>query len=190
MDFSVLKIKVSLSPFFFAVLTSVLIFDKTGISGFAVLFSLLHETGHILALLYKKIKPKAFSVTVFGIHIKLPENLSTAEKCFVLMSGFAVNYILAALFFIFNKPVFGYINLLIGIFTSLPLASTDGGEILKALLEEFLAQGGERIFGIISGIFSLVFSLLLILIFVSTRNFFILFAVFYMIFCTIKRAAK
>lgn len=190
MDFSVLKIKVSLSPLFFAVLTSVLLLDKTGISGFAVLFSLLHETGHILALLYKKIKPKAFSVTVFGMHIRLPENLSTAEKCFVLMSGFAVNYILAALFFIFNKPVFGYVNFLLGIFTSLPLASTDGGEILKALLEEFLAQGGERIFGIISGIFSLVFSLLLILIFVSTRNFFILSAVFYIIFCAIKKAAR
>lgn len=190
MDFSVLKIKVSLSPLFFAVLTSVLILDKTGISGFAVLFSFLHEMGHILALLCKKIRPKAFSVTVFGMHIRLPENLSTAEKCFVLMSGFAVNYILAALFFIFHKPVFGYVNFLLGIFTSIPLASTDGGEILKAFLEEFLEQAGERIFGIISGIFSLVFSLLLILIFVSTRNFFILFAVFYTIFCTIKRAAK
>ena len=190
MDFSVLKIKVSLSPLFFAVLTSVLLLDKTGISSFAVLFSLLHETGHILALLCKKIRPKAFSLTVFGMHIKLPENLSTAEKCFVLMSGFAVNYILAALFFIFHKPVFGYVNFLLGIFTSLPLASTDGGEILKALLEEFLAQDAEKIFGIVSWIFALVFSLLLILIFVSTRNFFIFFAVFYTILCTIKRAAK
>ena len=46
-----LKTKVSVSPFFFAVLTLILIADKTGVSCFAVLFSILHEFGHFLALI-------------------------------------------------------------------------------------------------------------------------------------------
>ncbi|MBE6900426.1 MAG: hypothetical protein E7479_07180 [Ruminococcaceae bacterium] len=190
MDFSVLKIKVSVSPLFFSVLTTVLLLDKTGVSGFAVLFSLLHELGHILALLCGKIKPKEFRLSLFGIHIRLPGNLSTGEKCLVLMSGFMLNYIFAVLFFVFREPIFGYINLLIGIFTSLPLPSTDGGEILKTVLEEFLPKNGGEVFGIVSGIFALIFSVLLIVLFVITKNYFILIAVIYIISCAGKRAAR
>ena len=107
MDFTVLKTKVSVSPFFFAVLTLILIADKSGVSGFAVLFSLLHEFGHFLALICGKIIPKSFKITLFGMHISLPENLSTAEKIPVLMAGFTVNFLLAALFFVLKNPLFG-----------------------------------------------------------------------------------
>ncbi len=149
-EFSVLKTKVSVSPLFFAVLTLVLISDKTGISLFAALFSALHEAGHILALICGKISPKSFDITLFGIHILLPENLSTVEKCLVLMSGFTVNFLLAALFLSFGKTVFAVINIVLGIFTALPLPSTDGGAIFKTILDEYSNQKGERIFKFVS----------------------------------------
>ena len=189
-DFCVLKTKISVSPLFFAVLTIVLLLDETGITGLAVLFSALHELGHILALLCEKIKPKTVKITVFGIHIKLPGNLSTAEKVPVLMAGFSVNFLLAALFFVLNNPLFGYINLIIGIFTALPIPSTDGGTILKTVLEEFLPQKAERVFGKISRIFVLIFSMLLFYVSISTKNYFIITAIIYMIFCTTQKAAR
>lgn len=185
-----LKTKISVSPLFFAVLTIVLLLDETGITGLAVLFSALHELGHILALLCEKIKPKTVKITVFGIHIKLPGNLSTAEKVPVLMAGFSVNFLLAALFFVLNNPLFGYINLIIGIFTALPIPSTDGGTILKTVLEEFLPQKAERVFGKISRIFVLIFSMLLFYVSISTKNYFIITAIIYMIFCTTQKAAR
>ena len=188
-DFVVLKTKISVSPLFFAVLTLVLLFDKTGISGFAVLFSFLHEIGHILALLCVKTFPKEADLSLFGIHIKLPENLSTVKKCFVLTAGFLVNFFLAISFYSIGKTVFSVINLVIGIFTALPISSTDGGTVLKTILEEVFPQKSEKLYGTISKIFTFVFSLLLIVVFFFTKNYFILISVVYMIFCAIKKAA-
>ena len=185
-----LKTKISISPLFFAVLTLVLIFDKTGISNFALLFSFLHEMGHFAALLCGKINPENISITIFGIHIRLPGNLSTKKKCVVLVAGFLVNFFLAALFFASGKTVFGYINLLIGIFTSLPIESTDGGEVFKAVLEELLSNKAEKFFRIVSGILSFIFSVVLVFLSVEANNCFILLAVIYMIFCAIKTAVK
>ena len=122
--------------------------------------------------------------------ISLPENLSTAEKIPVLMAGFTVNFLLAVMFFVLKKPLFGYINLIIGIFTALPVPSADGGEVLKAVIEEFLPNKAEKIFGIVSRIFVSIISLLLFLVSVLTENYFILIAVIYMVFCVIKKAAR
>ena len=190
MDFTVLKTKVFVSPLFFAVLTSLLVIDKTGVSAMAILFSVLHELGHILALICEKICPKSVFITPFGINLSLPENLSTAEKIPVLMAGFTVNFLLAVLFFALGKIVSAYVNLIIGIFTAIPIPSTDGGSILKVLLEEFASQKSEKIFKIISLIFAFIFLVFLIFAMVLTKNYFILIAVLYLIFCIIKNAAK
>ena len=123
------------------------------------------------------------------MHISLPENLSTAEKIPVLMAGFTVNFLLAALFFVLKNPLFGYINLILGIFTAIPVPSSDGGEVLKAVLEEFLPKESEKIFGMVSEIFVSVISLLLFFISIITENYFILIAVIYMVFCVTKKAA-
>ena len=179
-----LKTKISVSPLFFAVLTLVLLFDKTGISGFAVLFSFLHE-----ALLCVKTFPKEADLSLFGIHIKLPENLSTVKKCFVLTAGFFVNFFLAILFYSIGKTVFSVINLVIGIFTALPIQSTDGGTVLKTILEEVFPQKSEKLYGTISKIFAFVFSVLFIEVSFFTKNYFILISIMYMIFCAIKKAA-
>ena len=97
-----LKTKICISPLFFAVLTLILILDKTGVSGIAVLFSLLHELGHILALLCLKISPEAVFVTPFGIRVSLFGTLSTVKKSAVFIAGFFVNFIIiAAWFFVY-----------------------------------------------------------------------------------------
>lgn len=188
-NITVLKTKVSVSPMFFAVLTMVLLFDKTGVSGYAVLFSIIHEIAHFLALLFTKTHPGKIEIDYFGIRILLPENMSTMKKIPVLTAGFTINFVLSALFFYLGKIVFACINLFIGLFTMLPLASTDGGEILKTILEEFFSQKAKIIFKTISVSFCAVISAILIFLAFYTKNFFLFIAVVYMIFCAMKKAA-
>jgi len=185
-ELTVLRTKIEISPFFFSVLTAFLLADKNGIAGAVVLFSLLHELGHFLALLCVKTMPRSVRINLFGIGMHLPEKLSTAEKCFVLMAGFSVNFILAAVLMVFGKNLLGYINLAMGIFTALPLSATDGGSILKTVLEEFAPQKGERIFGIISRSFLAAVSVLLIISAFFTKNYFLFIPLFYMVLCAIK----
>ena len=181
MEFTVLKTRIKISPLFFAVLTAFLISDKTGIAVYAILFSSLHEASHFLALVCGKIGIKELDLSVFGIRIILPNTMSTARKITVLMAGFTVNFILASFFFIIKNPVFGYINLAIGMMTAVPLSSTDGGEILKILMQEYCYDKSERIIKILFIIFGIVFIILLTAAAVYFKNYYIFIAVFYII---------
>lgn len=186
MRFTVLKTKLMVSPLFFAVLTAFLIMDKSGIAGEAVFFSALHELGHFLALFCAKTYAKEIKISVFGIHMSLPEYLSTQKKCFVLMAGFAVNFVLAVLLFCFGKTIDGYINLFIGIFTAMPIGATDGGTILKILIENTALQKAQKTAGTISFLFSAVVSILFSAAAFYTHNFYLLFAVLYIMIMAIK----
>ncbi len=186
MEFTVLKTKLKISPLFFAMLTLFLIVDKNGIASVVVLFSVLHETGHFLALLCAKTRPKLIEFSPFGIHVSLPENLSTAEKVPVLMAGFLVNFLLAATFFVLRKPLFGYINLIIGIFTALPISATDGGAVLKTLLYESDPQKEEKIFKIVSCSSLAMVSVVFIISAVVTKNYFFFIPLIYMVICAMK----
>lgn len=185
-EFTVLKTKFEISPLFFSVLTAFLLMDKSGVAKAAVLFSILHEVGHFLALLCVKTMPQKVVLSLFGIEIKLLGNLSTAGKCLVFAAGFSVNFILSAMFFAFEKPLFAYINLAIGIFTALPLSATDGGTILKTLFEEYFQKKGERIFKIVSLCFLVAVSVIFIFAAYLTKNWFLLIALVYMVLCAIK----
>ena len=178
MEFTVLKTKVVVSPLFFAVLTAFFITDRNGIAIPAVLFSFLHECGHFLALLCAKTRPKAIKLSAFGIEMQLYENMSTGEKIFVLMAGFLVNYVLSAVCFLCGKTVFGFINLFLGIFTSLPIGATDGGTVLKNVFDYYCS---EKTYGIISVILSLLLALVLSALALYSKNYYLFFAIIYII---------
>ena len=181
-----LKTNFFVSPLFFSVLTAFLILDKSHIAFAAILFSFSHEMGHLLALLSLKSHPKRMTINLFGMNIELCGNLSTAKKCFVFSMGFAVNFILSVLFFIAGNPLFGCINLIIGIFTAIPLPSSDGGSVLKTVLEEFVPQKANVIFKNIALVFAFLITLLIAALFVFTKNYFVLIALFYIFLCIKK----
>ena len=185
-EFTVLKTKFFVSPLFFSVLTVFLILDKSHIAGAAILFSLLHEMGHLLALLSLKSHPKRMTINLFGLNIELCGNLSTPKKCFVFSMGFAVNFILSALFFVAENPLFEYINLIIGIFTAIPLPSSDGGSILRTVLEEFVPEKADLVFKNTAFAFAFIISVLIIAVFVFTKNYFVFIALFYIFLCIKK----
>ncbi len=180
------KTKVEISPLFFAVLTLFLLADRNRIAFPAIAFSFAHETGHFAVLLLQKTVPKKIRCSVAGIQMELPSNLGFGKKISVLSAGFVTNFGLALLFFAFKRPLFAFINLTIGVFTMLPLSSTDGGSIIKELFAEYFTECEKRFekdFFICSCV---IFSIFLIAVFAATKNYYLLVAIFYLIICTIK----
>jgi len=185
----VLKTNINISPLFFAVLTAFLLTDKSGTASAAVIFSILHEAGHFLALLCEKSYPKEINISLFGINMSLSEKLSTAEKCAVLMAGFIMNFILTAFLFFIGNYKFAYINLFIGFFTAMPVPSSDGGSIIKLIFDECMPEKSEKILKTVSLSFILLLSAFMIFVLIITKNVFLIFALVYMFLCAIKTAA-
>lgn len=95
-----------------------------------ILFSMLHELGHISALLLFKVKPDLIKVSFYGIGLKYKNNLSKIKEFIVLLCGPLINLIL----FLVLKDNINLILLLINIFPALPL---DGGRMLKLVLPKY-----------------------------------------------------
>lgn len=109
----------------------------------AVIFSLLHECGHLLADFLFGCKPRAVSLGLFGMTITRAEDLSLSyrqEICSAL-AGPAVNLIFAAvcglLYLLLHTPALltaAGVNLSIFVFNAMPVFSLDGGKALEAFL--------------------------------------------------------
>ena len=151
-EFSVLKTNIRINFLFVAMLSLLSLADKSGCVFLSVLFSLLHELGHITAMVFCREKIESLSFHPFGISMKLSNHsaLSFGQELFVLISGCAVNLIIA-LFFIGSE--ISYINIGILLFNILPIANLDGGRIMRVILTHFF---GERTGNITSDIASFI----------------------------------
>lgn len=98
---------------------------------FVILFSALHELGHLIALLICKGKPDRLVFAYYGIGLKHSSDLNDFSELIFLSAGIVVN-----LFFcIFN--IKRDINLALLIVNALPIYPLDGGRILKIILNAF-----------------------------------------------------
>jgi stage IV sporulation protein FB len=120
---------------------------------FVILFSSLHELGHLTALLFFKVKPERLIVSFYGIGLKYKYNLSFYQDLVFLLSGALVNLILYLLGF--KKEI----NLALAAINLLPLYPLDGGRALKLILNKaFLLDVSDRIFQFITLVFIVSFS--------------------------------
>ncbi len=121
---------------------------------------LLHELGHIVAILLLKGKLCGASFSPFGLTLraKLPESL--AAKTAIALSGPAVGIICYLLVRQAEDSLwlFGEISLFISIFNLLPALPLDGGKALLFCLSAILP---EEIAYTLARSITLVFSLLL-----------------------------
>lgn len=118
--------------------------------------------------------------------MELYSNMSTEGKISVLSAGFAVNFCLAALLFAFGENLSATVSLLIGIFTMLPLASTDGGSIIKEFIEAHFPERAKSIGNKFFISTCAAFSLLLVVAATAIKNPYLLIAIFYLVACTVK----
>lgn len=186
LEFSVLKTRVLVSPMFFAVLTLFLIADKNGIANNVVLFSLIHESGHFMALICCKTYPKEIRIDVFGIRILLPRVLCMSKKIAILASGFITNFITAAALYFMDRKIEFYINLILGIFTALPIKATDGGEIVSVLFSELNFSVSEKRIKKALAFFTVFIGLIIMTFSVFTKNIYLILAAAYIIIISFK----
>lgn len=146
MTFILKSCKISINFYFFASAVILAMFDRSGMMLGGMISALLHESGHLAAMLIiPRQKPKAISITPFGLKI---QNNSMAEfacgRVIVLAAGSVVNFILAACLFRLS-PQLAAMNLILGFMNLLPVESFDGGGILKIILNFFMSEKTSEI---------------------------------------------
>ena len=117
-----------------------------------MLFSLMHESGHIIAMKTMGCNIKEISLSGMGIKIEKSNSmLSYAQECIVALCGPAVNLIMT-LILLFYKTENNFseisfnINLGLLLINLLPVVMLDGGRFIKYLLLNFLSESDvERI---------------------------------------------
>ncbi|MBP0979312.1 MAG: hypothetical protein J6C55_01540 [Oscillospiraceae bacterium] len=125
-----------ISFYFLVIIALILSTDKTYINIYFFISILIHELGHLLTILYYKIKISKISLKIYGISIEIIQKryLANYKDILILLSGSLANF-LAAIFFKHNNFIILYFtNIFLGIFNLIPIESLDGGKILNIIL--------------------------------------------------------
>lgn len=167
-----LGVEISFQFYYFALLTIVLIFDKSGGIFCCFFSSFFHEIGHLLAILVLKQKVDRIEFSLFDIKIKSNYYVSFSKELIITLSGVAFNFILF-LFFIRTIKLFALANLFIGIFNLLPVSTLDGGQAINIILNKFISEEKSVIIlNILTVIFAIpIFTLGIIVLFNTGYNF-------------------
>ena len=97
----------------------------------AFFISLLHETGHLIAMILSGIRPVSIHFTPSGIRINCPsEMISCRTECIISASGPLMNVILMPVLYFFSSELPFYINTGLLIINLLPFRSLDAGRFL------------------------------------------------------------
>ncbi len=141
MKFNLFGTKIYISFFFCAVFTVMLAFDRTGLilpTFFAVL---AHEIGHLFAMWILDCEPKQIRLIPASIQVVSSFSKQYKNDIIIAIFGPLVNYVLfLTLYFNYlafkNELVlyYGLLNLIIGVFNSLPVYGLDGGTVLYSIL--------------------------------------------------------
>lgn len=106
-----------------------------------MLFSILHEMGHIMAGLILKMKLEKIELMPFGLSVSFSKGFTTnIKEIFVALAGPIMSLALAIIGSEFEVIV--YSNILICLFNLIPLYPLDGGRIIKGILHIIL--GSEK----------------------------------------------
>ena len=151
-----------ISPLFFIVVTLLLTLSSDSTVIIALFSSVLHECGHLFALMHYGSEIKSVTLSFYGMKIIRENEMSLrfSKEIAVCLAGVTVNFILCFLFFFlhlfFDKTlllkVFA-VNLVLGVFNALPVYSLDGGRAVLCILKSrFEITKCERIMKIISAL--------------------------------------
>lgn len=123
MHFKLKKCDIFIDYAFILVLSLAAVFNSSRLL-YLLLFSFLHEMGHLSALLISKSEPYEMRLSYYGFAIRYEDNLPIIKECTVLLSGPMVNLIL----YLFFKDD---INLILFLLNCLPVYPLDVGRIVR-----------------------------------------------------------
>lgn len=149
--------------FYFVAVCSVFLLLESKIFLITFIVSLLHECGHIIAILMSNINISKIKINAFSVDMVQNNchNLPYSKEIFIILSGPVLNIILCILSeFAYSilkiefLKLFSIQNFIVGILNLLPISSLDGGRILLILLEkQFDEYTSYRMSCIVSVIF-------------------------------------
>lgn len=161
MDITVKGIRIHVSFLFVCLVALYTLFTPTPDSVFFLLAVILHEVGHLLAMLLSGELPAAVELRSFGIKICRRQTfLPPLRELLILSAGPFVNLLLSAVFFAMGKGFHNaaMMNLILALFNLFPVGCLDGGNILRCLLELRLPPYLSQIISVcVAAVFLLLF---------------------------------
>ncbi len=152
MIFSVLGIEIKVEFLFTAVVALLCLIDKQGIMWISFCAVILHEVGHIVAMLLLKIRIRRIRLACCGVLIDGDSTLYWHKRLIIAASGPIMNIII---YLLMLQTDFGLISLVTGLFNLIPVSSTDGGDILRLVCNRLIS---EKISNVLFFVISLLFS--------------------------------
>ena len=158
-----------------------------------ILSAVFHEFGHIYFIMKFKGKPSEIVIHPFETQIKCNlNNVSSRQDIIITLAGVSVNLLIAGVSFIvyllFQFALFQNLslcNFALVLINLLPVESTDGGQLLNAVLLQFLSERrADVVCSVVSCVFLIPFVLAgVYVLFVSKYNFSVLFiGIYFLIF--------
>lgn len=199
MRFAIKDTQIELGFWFAFVVCFLLTCSDNTVIQLTVLFSLLHECGHLLSDCRFGVHPQAIRFGLFGMTIVRAADLrlSYRQEIYTALAGPFVNLLFCLLFlglyriqnsFLFLQCVI--VNLYIFAFNAMPVFSLDGGRALEAFLQSRL-QNENRILTIQKVVSLICISVVMcfgfIILFSSKRNFTLLLLSLYLIFALYRK---
>lgn len=134
MTFRIKSTAVEVSFWFAAVLTFLLLFTGNS-AAVCFLFCILHESGHLAAMLFFGSVPRKLELGYFGMKIVTGSRLLSPQKEIIIAAaGPAVN-VLLTLIIIYRKE-WALMSLALAVFNLIPVPMLDGGRILANRLRD------------------------------------------------------
>lgn len=118
-----------------------------------MLFTIVHELGHLFMGIILGFKPKGINLMPIGLSICFnvqcedynmnvkKAKIITFKKLIIALAGPLTNFLIAIFFMIYNMEILNntrekivYTNLLIGFFNFIPIYPLDGGRIIKCII--------------------------------------------------------
>lgn len=125
-------VRYRLSLLFPALVTALLLWQPDGLAVSCLLASLIHEGGHLLAMMAVGVPPQRCTVGAFGLRLDLDNTLVGYEKNMLIsLAGPLANGVAAALLFWMKRPDTAMVHLVLAGLNLLPASALDGGELLR-----------------------------------------------------------
>lgn len=183
---------------FFALLTLMLLTCDSLLISMSLIVSLLHESGHILAMILCKDKIKTLKITAAGLRIdKINSmNLSYNQEIFIALAGVCMNFILCGVSALIyytcgSKSVLGFlcINIIVAIFNLLPIESLDGAKALYFFLLKKISHDKACEFIAVLSIITIILMIVFagISFYLTKTNFSLLIVIIYLIILLVNR---
>ena len=125
-------VRCRVSLLFPALVTALLLWQPDGLAVSCLLASLIHEGGHLLAMLTLGVPPRACTLGAFGMRMNIDNQLVNYKKNLLIsLAGPLTNGMVAVILFWLHAYDAAMVHLVLAALNLLPAAALDGGEILR-----------------------------------------------------------